>query len=260
MLRRFLLVLSSGLVCSTGFLGESRAKAGSSTEVEVAGSTGQSAGGWVCGPTGAVRYGGLAAQIRHSERRPTTNEGIGTTLVVGAAVEGQRVVAREHTPVDLDPDTPPLVTPQRAHFRVLGAGHLRVGYHFQYVGLEGGVALLSGIEETGRERYGVVPIGELSLGRRDVFYVVAGVGPSQLTNQFALGLPYAGVGVPLGEASLNLRLSLDAHIGFTRTPPRVDAFWTVPLSDSWSLRGGFALGGGQIAPAHEASLGFTFRH
>ncbi len=256
MLRRFLLVLSSGLLCSTVLLGGSRAKAGGSTEVEVAGATGQSAGGWICGPSAAVRYGGLAAQVRHSERRPTKDDGLGATLAAGAAIEGQQLVTRSS---EEDDDFEPPAD-SKSVTGALGAGHLSAGYHFRYVGLEAGVTVLSGLEEGGRPRFAALPIGELSLGRRDLFYFVVGAGPSQLTNQFAFGIPYVGFGLPLGEASVNLRASMDAHLEFQRTPPRFAACWTVPVSDSWSLRGGFALGGGLLAPAHEASLGFTFRN
>lgn len=254
MLRRFLLVLSSGLVCSTVFLGESRAKTGSSTEVEVAGATGQSAGGWICGPSGAVRYGGLAVQVRHSERRPSRDDGLGTTLVAGAAVEGQFLEQKE------DSDDSASWPQTRFFSGPLVAAHTRVGYHFQYIGLEAGGMLFSGRDQWREAQVAGFPIAEVSLGRRDLFYFVAGVGPSQLTNQFAFGFPYAGFGLPLGKASLNLRASVDIGVGFVRTPPRVDTFWTVPMNDSWSLRGGFALGGGLLAPSHEASLGFTFRN
>src|SRR5687768_3186909 len=111
MKRRLPLAVSACCVLVLAARGTSAARA--VTEVEGAAYEGESSGNWGCGPGGRVRYGGLAAQVRHSQRRPDAESGLGATVIGGAALELQRVPSPGGQPTFDSPDDPGSVSEHR---------------------------------------------------------------------------------------------------------------------------------------------------
>ncbi len=219
--------------------------------MEVAGYEGQTNGAWLCGPTFSARYGGLAAQVRHSERRPDRQNGMGTTILAGMTVVGQRVRTEALDPKDaVDEETAAEFATPHTGTHVMGAGHLRVGHHWRMLGFElGGIVAGDRVDGSG---INVLPQGELTIGPRDVFYVLGGAGVTQLTAMREFGYPYFGLGLPLGSTKLEARMAFDWRM--VPVQSRGDVFWVVPIDDRLSLRAGLSLG--YIADwTREASLG-----
>jgi len=255
MLRRFLLVGTCALGAIISLQGTSRANA-PATDVEAAAYEGTSSGNWGCGPQGSVRYGGLSGQVRHSQRRPSATAGMGATVVAGAAIELQHIRTPVGEPLFPGNGSNPFAN-ERSDTSAFGAGHARVGYHFRWVGLEAGAVLWSGYDGSPQfSKVLVVPQAELTIGPRDVFYVVGGLGVPQLTQIMRLSVPYLGAGARVGASSV------DARFGLARSGPdagfsgalRLDLFWTVPVDERWSLRAGLGIADGSPFD-REASLG-----
>lgn len=237
-----------------------RARATGTTDVEVAGYEGQTSGNFGgCGPSGRVRYGGLAAEVRHSQRRPNAEEGMGWTGVVGAAVEYDHVTVRS---AEADPDNPNVLRDARFG-SFLGGAHARVGYHFHYVGFEAGLALWSGFRSPNVDSLSALalPEAQITLGPRDFIYAVGGVGVPQVSQTMRYGLPYAGLGFAF-DSGARLEARLGVHRAgpdlFSTVVPRLDATWYVPLDPMWSLRAGLGIGSSSEVE-REANLGFLLK-
>lgn len=254
------------MLCVLALGQTSRAK--SVTEVEGAAYQGSSSGDWGCGPSGRLHYGGLGAQLRHSQREPSPQAGRGATITVGGAVELQRSTTDAVIPDPWDSFGEPL--PQNTtdstvtNHGVFGAFHARGGYHFRYVGAELGIAAWSGFESyrSSGADWVALPQIELTLGPRDVFYMVGGFGVAQLTQTMRYSLPYVGAGFALGKRSLlELRVSASRSgpAVATSLAPRLDALWLVPIDARWSLRAGLGLADGESRLDREASLGLALR-
>ena len=258
MSRRFVLVGIVIVVALPCF--STRARATGTTDVEVAGYEGQTSGNFGgCGPSGRVRYGGLAAEVRHSERRPNAEEGMGLTGVVGAAVEYDRVTVRS---AEVDPNSPNVLRDTRFG-SFLGGAHARVGYHFHHVGFEAGIALWSGFRSPNVDSLSALalPEAQVTLGPRDFIYAVGGVGVPQLSQTMRYGLPYAGLGFAFDSGA-----RVETRLGIHRAGPdlfstaafRLDATWYVPLDPMWSLRAGLGIGEGSDLE-REANLGLLLK-
>ncbi|HSC88775.1 MAG TPA: hypothetical protein VLC09_15945, partial [Polyangiaceae bacterium] len=166
-------------------------------------------------------------------------------------VQAQRVRTDALAPEDaVDAETAERFAEARTDSYVVGAAHLRVGHHWRLVGIELGAMMTSGA--TDGSGVSILPQGELTLGPRDVFYVLGGAGVSQLTSIRRHDYPYFGLGIPLGESSVEARFSISQS--WQPAQLRGDLFWTVPINPVWSLRAGLAFGRVEDW-TREASLG-----
>lgn len=252
-MRRAWLVVASLGVCFTGVSSPRAAE----TELEVAGYEGSTTGGWSCGPQADVRYGGLAAKVRHSQRAATRDQGAGTTVVVGAAVEVTR--AQIDMPAGLEQLE--FVDNDYGDFtNVFGAADARVGYHFHYFGFETGVMLWSGWMDPREEAIGALPELLFSFGPRDFIYGELGFGVPTVTWLSRPAAPFATLGVKASDW-----LRLEFHAGSFRRGPALfedfgfmfDSAWYVPINRRWELRGSLAFG--TELTERQASLGFVYR-
>lgn len=243
-MRRGVLSIACLGICITGVT----SPRASETQVEVAGYEGNTAGAWACGPQANVRYGGLAGKVRHSQRQAGPNQGAGATVVAGFAME----YARAKSDVDLSGvDT--------TFADVFGAGDLRGGYHWHYVGVEIGATLWSGWRDPGIKGLAIIPEVVLSFGPRDFIYGEVGVGTPTLTWLTRPAVPYLGLGIVPSK-----RVRFELHAGLFRAGPGliddqallVDATWFVPIKEHWDLRGSLAFGTG--FSDRQASLGFAY--
>lgn len=223
------------------------------TEVEVAGYEGNTTGSWACGSRAAVRYGGLAAKVRHSEREATPQQGVGATVAAAAAFE--YAGATIHSASDT-------IAPEweRRFSRPFGAGNLRTGYHFHYVGVEVGAAFWSGWNTAQEAALAGLPELVLSLGPRDFLYGEIGLGVPTLTWLTRPAVPYLTLGVVPSE-----RLKLEFHAGAFRAGPGLledfsllfDGAWYMTLHKNWDLRASLAFG--TELTDRQASVGFVYR-
>ncbi len=254
-MKRVFLSLSCLAIFFTG-LSSPRA---SETEVEVAGYEGSTTGGWACGPQADVRYGGLAAKVRHSARAATPRQGAGATLVAGAAVEVAR--ARIDVAPGLDEVAELEGVEQGGDFtNAFGGADFRLGYHFHYFGFEAGVNLWSGWKNPRVVGVGFLPELVLSFGPRDFLYAEAGLGVPTSTWLMRPAVPYVTLGIVPSK-----RLRLEFHGAAVRAGPALiddqafifDGAWYVPIHRRWDLRG--SLGFGTELTERQASLGFVYR-
>lgn len=226
------------------------------TQVEVAVAEGSGSGTFGCGQQTRVRYVRAAVQARHSERSQEDPRGQGVTVLVGATVEGGRETVVE--PPEEDSDERPL---GESWFDGRVGAQLRLGYRHRYFGVEGGGAFVVGTGQTPAAL--VFPNLEVSLGRRDLVYVLGGLGAAQLTTQLAYSAPYFGVGC-LPVRGLEVE-GFWAFQGEGWVPAdRIDVIWRLRINERFKLRGGLAIGdlGGNSAVsmfAREASIGLVFQ-
>jgi hypothetical protein len=225
-------------------------------ELEVAVAEGSGTGTFGCGQQSRVRYVRAAVQVRHTEASSEPDRG-GATVLLGAAVDGSRVVALEDEVVlgDSDTEEPPIQAGD-AWFQGRFGGHLRLGYRHRLFGIEGGFGAVIAPGATVL----IYPSAEFTLGPRDRFWGFVGVGASQLTTQLVYAQPYLGLGAQAApwlrlEGRWGLYLGGDSY-----AMDRVDLTWWVPCSKVVAFRGGLALGqlGDGQPVAHEASLGLMF--
>jgi hypothetical protein len=235
------------------------------TEVEAAVAEGSGTGTFGCSGQSRVRYVRAAVQVRHSQHSSAEPEKGGATVLLGAAVEGARVVATElPTPIDLPGEDhenseagEPRVELGDAWLQGRVGGHLRIGYRHPLFGIELGAGV---IIAPGNGVAWVYPDAELTIGQRDFAWVFGGVGAAQLTTQLSYAQPYVGVGYcPTRFLRLEGRWGL--YSGLDLGPAdRFDLTWWVPISQHVAFRGGLALGQfrGDQPVSHEASIGLQF--
>jgi hypothetical protein len=235
--RRIVLATGLGLFMLTG---AQRVRAAPSGEVESTAYGGESTGGWICGPAGAVKYGGAAANVRIAERDANAPDGRGISAVVGGAAEAQSVTL---VPCNGAECAARRATPPRM---MLGT-HGRVGWDGRYFGLDLGAGLHQAYsDETSRSpTIAAYPELELRGGRGGDFAVwgVAGVGSPLATTLERPGV-YSGVSITLPSA-----LGVDLRGGVYRRGPapldsvglRGDLVGRIPLTGRIQLRLGAAL-------------------
>lgn len=237
-MRRVILVtLAAGVVATAPV--PSRAV----TEVEGTGYGGQTAGGWVCGPVGRARYGGAAAQVRVSSRRPTREQGRGWTGSAAASVERESVTIIRCDDDPCDPDD--AVAPPDAN---LYAGRLKGGWHSRLVGLEIGASIYQAWDDNEDRRPTVHGFPQLELD----------IGPERVHGRLGLGDPflttvrrpgvYSALAVDVGGDN-----EIDVGLSVLRAGPgapaddmklRLDTVGRVALGDIFHLR----LGGAMWSP------------
>lgn len=198
-------------------------------ELQGAGYTGTTSGAWTCGPSARVRYGGLGAQVRWSERVATPAHGRGGTVVAGGALEYEHVSITRPSPLDqCDAPPCPTVPPPDAVLPGLGA---KLGYDWRYVGFQIGAQAWSawGSAEDRHATVYALPELELRGGPEHLVWGVVGFGSPLVTTYRRWGL-YTGAGATLGHNELF------ATLGWFRSGPsgletgalRVDAAWALP--------------------------------
>lgn len=253
--RRALLATGLGLLCLTG---AHRVRATTHAEIEAAGYGGESSGGWICGPTGRVAYGGLGVQAKISTRERHDEEGEGTVVILGASGERQTTTVRCSSECSADRGVTP---PPHA---MLG-GHARAGYRWRYFGLEGGAGVYQGWDENTDHAPSVAAYPELEFrgGKSGDLAVqgVLGFGSPVVTTIQRPGL-YGGVTVDKKDL-----LGVDFRTGIFRQGPavldsagwRADLVGRVTLVPSLELRGGGAVGfhENDDAPDVEGSAGLA---
>lgn len=254
-MKRGLLLIAGMAICATGVSSPRAAE----TELEVAGYEGNTTGGWACGPQASVRYGGLAAELRHAERKVTPEQGVGMTLALGAAVEVARARI-DAEPISEASDEWEATAPPGAFSDVFGAGNARVGYHARHFGIEGGMMMWSGWKEPRKHGMLVFPELLLSFGPRDFLYAEAGIGVPTSTWLMRPAFPYVTVGLSPSD-----QVRLEFHGGTFRDGPGLlgggalmfDGAGYVTIHRRWDLRGSLAFG--TELTDRQASLGFVYR-
>ncbi len=224
------------------------------TELEAAATAGQSTGGWTCGPRGQARYGGVAGQVRMSERAATPRRGRGGTVVLGAAVAYERVrlVPGGDSPASSQAQHPP--------DSIQGGFGVRGGNDWQYFGFQLGLQAWSGWDsaESRKPTPYVLPQLELRAGPEDSRWFVAGFG-SPLATTYRHPGAYVGAGVKQGvhEFDATLGLFRAGPSGFDDNNGRFDVVWKGLLFQHWGPRLGASLSRiSSSAPLDwEASLG-----
>jgi hypothetical protein len=236
-----LLVGLTGLIFSAG----RRVQAIGSVEAEDAMYGGRTSGGWACGPTGTVRYGGVGAQVTLGARDRNSPKGRGTIVKVAAAGERQSFEVAHLCSGPCDAPSQNVVNPSL----LLGA-RVRAGYAWRYVGVEGGAGVYQAWKRPSATTpsLALYPDVELSFGRLHRLYGVVGLGSPLVTTVLRPGL-YAGAGIAGASG-----LGLDLRTGIFRAGPavfewagyRLDLVGRIPISraDKLSLR----LGGSMSVP------------
>ncbi len=250
-MRRKLVTFGCALMVATA-VRRPRADDGSA---EISAYEGQTAGAWTCGPRGDVRYGGVAARVRTSQRTPNRREGAGASAVGGSALEVARVKVR---PEPSDDGTPP--EPQRQDTRAFAALHGRFGYHWRWFGAELGAAAFNGWSNEHNVRWTGMPQLELSIGPEEVFSCALGIGVPTLTWSTRPATPYAGI---VYQSPSHLRLQ--AYVGLFRSgpglfdseSPMLDIAWYLPLQPNIDLRANVAAGG-NLDIDRQAGVGLAF--
>jgi hypothetical protein len=233
---------------------------GSTGEVEVAGYGGVSSGGWACGPTGHVAYGGVGTDVRLSQRGNRDPNGPGATGVVG--------VGLEHQSFECDGGCNDYYDEQGKLRRssppdgLLVGARARGGYTWKHFGVEGGALVYQGFEsaDASEPSLGVFPELELQGGTHGEtsIYGVAGLGSRGVTTHQRPGA-YVGVTAE-GEAG-----RLDLRVGPARSGPsmldtsgqRIDLGGRVRVSEELSIRAGGAVSFPEGTVDGEASLGLV---
>lgn len=158
-LRRFFLGVGTLGLCATGI---ERYSGAAPTEVDIDGYGGSTSGGWVCGPSADVKYGGAGGGVRvhplsaptstepgerppppassvpdpiearAPERREPMGEPHGLEIAAFGGAESRSFKLRSPGGIDDDDRTVPPT-------RVLGAGRVEAGYDARYVGVRAGV-------------------------------------------------------------------------------------------------------------------------
>lgn len=252
------LLLGSGLCLLIASAG--RPSLGSTGEVEVAGYGGTSTGGWACGPSGQVAYGGVGTDFRISQRKNRDPAGPGATAVVGAAVEHQSFECEAGCSEQVDElgnrkeSGPPDA--------VLVGARARGGYTWKHFGVEGGVLAYQGFEEATsiEPETRLFPELELQGGTHGdtSIYGVLGVGSRGVTTHQRPGM-YGGVTVD-GEAG-----RLDLRLGGARSGPavfndfdwRVDLSGRLPITEELGVRAGGAASFPETGVDGEGSVGIV---
>jgi hypothetical protein len=253
-LRRGLLIAGAALVVWSA---AAPSAARSDLEVESSVYGGQSSGGWICGPSGTVRYGGAALGARVSERSRGSPEGSGLHGAVVVAAEGQvndpaTGAARGTTNAGrLPPD------------RVLGAARTRAGYGGRHARIDAGIGAFQGWSSASSREPIVVPYPELELaaGLLHRWAIVAGFGSPLVTTLHRPGA-YLGADVRLAPVEVTVRGGAyrrgPATLGTIGSRFDLAAAFHVPgFGERLRLRVGFATGAEGDAGRldGEASLG-----
>ena len=163
-------------------------------EVEATGYAGATSGGWICGPLGTMRYGGIAISGSISKREATPEEGEGGTATVAVGAEWQSVRVISPPFKGAPPDS------------LMFGAQATAGYRWRGVSLEGGSGLYEGYRSAtplgAESRVLPYPTVELVIGPRDTAYGVFGVGSPLSTTLLRPGiylgggfLSYSGFGV-----------------------------------------------------------------
>jgi hypothetical protein len=218
-----------------------RSSAGSDQEIESAVYGGQSSGGWMCGPSATVRYGGAALGARVAERPRSSPEGAGFHAAVAAAVEGQVNVRDRGSG---DPDTGDGRLPPD---RLLGAAHVRGGLSTPYTRIEGGAGAFQGWSSSSSSEPVLVPHPalELAAGLLRTWEIAVGYGAPLFTSLHRPGL-YFGAGLRLTPIEVVVRAGMyrrgPAPVGTFGERLDVGAALPVPGQERLRLRAGVALG------------------
>jgi hypothetical protein len=198
-IRRWTLVMLLALLVATA---ARRSGASTPVEVELAAYDGRASGGWACGPTASVRYGGLGGVVRlHSlaasesaERSVTVGPSArsGLAVTVGAAGEGRSFTLLGCATRDCS-GAGAIVPPGG----IVGAAMARLGYDSEYVGFHGGALVWQRFANNTdtRPTWQWVPELLLRVGRLERFHADLGLGsydvPTLLRPGAYLGVVWA---------------------------------------------------------------------
>ncbi|MEJ7733520.1 MAG: hypothetical protein WKG00_30530 [Polyangiaceae bacterium] len=210
-------------------------------EIESSVYGGQTSGGWICGPSATVRYGGAALGARVAERPRASPEAAGFLGAAAVAVEGQvNVPARGGgDPPDGDGRLPP--------DRVLGAAHARGGYEGRHTRIEVGAGAFQGWSSSSSREPIVVPYPELELaaGLMRSWEIVAGLGAPLVTSLHRPGA-YLGAGLRLAPVEVVIRGGAyrrgPSPLGTVGSRFDLAAALPVPGQERLRLRAGVSMG------------------
>lgn len=208
-----------------------------SPEVEIVVAAGEASGvtGFGCHSTQTrVRYVAGAVEVRHARRPIGDPRGAGFTALGGGVVGvGEEIVL----------DEPPGSPGRTLDVGTVGA-HLRFGYHWRWVGVEGGVGVLAQAwhERSFSGDKWILPYPDirLSVGPRDRLHAFVGMGNSQ-PSSMGFGWPYGGVGyVPSSHLRLEGRFAIELMQATTQLRGDLTVFFRV--APHWSFRAGGGIG------------------
>jgi hypothetical protein len=222
---------------------------------------GQNSGGWLCGPMGSVRYGGVGSQITVSQRDRSAPEGQGPMLNVGFGAERDAVRLTNVTNCKQDCAVSPLL----AQGSLLLGGRARLGWGYEHVSVQAGAGLYQTYDGPLGVKPGlsIYPDGEIAFGKLNRIYGLLGAGSSEVTTFLRPGA-YAGLGV--GSAA---GLGLELHGGYFVQGPVLGTAGAhldlvgrapIPFTKRLHVRLGGSLGRPDVAPAPldwEGSVGLA---
>jgi hypothetical protein len=254
--RRILLATGLGLLI---FSAGHRVRANVGVQAESAAYGGETSGGWVCGPSATLKYGGVGSSVTVSQREADAPQGRGA--MVNVAVAGERQADQLiQGPSCVENSCSSALPPAG----LLLGGRARAGYEWRYVDILGGLGLYQGYNSNTDTKPSLeaYPDIEMHAGSLQSAYFVFGGGASTVTTLLRPGL-YTG-----GSFTSKEGFGLDVRGGIYRMGPSLldnigprgdlGVRTPFPFVDELKLRFGGALGWSGVAGAptdFEASLG-----